>query len=45
MKNTYFDLVAQTFDFPQDGFSLKDNRLQFNDIDIHESDPEIRFST
>ena len=36
MKNTYFDLVAQTFDFPQDGFSLKDNRLQFNDIDIHD---------
>ena len=36
MKNTYFDLVAQTFDFPQDGFSLKSNRLYFNDIDIHD---------
>ena len=36
MKNTYYDLVAQTFDFPQDGFSLKDNRLLFNNIDIYE---------
>jgi hypothetical protein len=33
MKNSYYDLVAQTFDFPQDGFSLKSNRLFFNDID------------
>lgn len=36
MKNTYFDLVDQTFDFPQDGFRLRDNRLLFNEIDIHE---------
>ncbi len=36
MKNTYFDLVAQTFDFPQDGFALKNNRLQFNGIDVYE---------
>ncbi|MEZ4921035.1 MAG: arginine decarboxylase [Saprospiraceae bacterium] len=36
MKNSYFDLVAQTFDFPQDGFSLKDNRLLFNEIDLYE---------
>lgn len=36
MKNTYFDLVTQTFDFPQDGFRLKDNRLFFNDIDLYE---------
>ena len=35
MKNTYYDLVAQTFDFPQDDFRLKANRLLFNDIDIH----------
>ena len=34
MKNTYYDLVNQTFDFPQDGFSYKDNKLYFNDIDI-----------
>ncbi len=36
MKNTYFDLVAQTFDFPQDGFSLKDNSLLFNGIDMYD---------
>lgn len=36
MKNTYYDLVAQTFDFPQDGFSLKDNRLLFNEIDVYD---------
>ena len=36
MKNTYFDLVAQTFDFPQDGFSLKNNRMLFNEIDIYD---------
>ncbi|MBU6342356.1 MAG: arginine decarboxylase [Bacteroidetes bacterium] len=36
MKNTYYDLVTQTFDFPQDGFSLKDNRLLFNEIDIYD---------
>ncbi|MEI7586991.1 MAG: arginine decarboxylase, partial [Runella sp.] len=36
MKNTYYDLVNQTFDFPQDGFSLKNNHLLFNEIDIYE---------
>jgi arginine decarboxylase len=36
MKNTYYDLVAQTFDFPQDGFSLKDNHLLFNEIDVYD---------
>jgi arginine decarboxylase len=36
MKNTYFDLVAQTFDFPQDGFALKDNTLLFNEIDVYD---------
>ena len=36
MKNTYYDLVAQTFDFPQDGFRLRNNRLLFNDIDIYD---------
>lgn len=34
MRNTYHDLVAQTFDFPQDGFSLKNNCLLFNEIDV-----------
>ncbi len=36
MKNTYYDLVNQTFDFPQDGFSFKDNKLLFNEIDIQD---------
>ena len=36
MKNTYFDLVDQTFYFPQEGFSLEDNKLFFNGIPIYE---------
>jgi arginine decarboxylase len=36
MKNTYFDLVDQTFYFPQDGFTLQDNSLHFHGIDLHE---------
>lgn len=38
MNNTYFDLVDQTFYFPQDGFSLekKDNTLLFNEIPLLE---------
>ena len=34
MNNTYDSLVQQTFDFPQEGFKLKDNYLQYNDVDI-----------
>ena len=34
MNNTYHDLVKQTFDFPQEGFEVKDNNLFFNDLDI-----------
>src|SRR5690606_11754316 len=34
MNNTYSDLVKQTFDFPQEGFDVVDNYLQFNDLDI-----------
>ncbi len=36
MKNSYYDLVAQTFDFPQDGFSLSNGKLLFNEIDVHD---------
>ena len=36
MKNKYYELVAQTFDFPQDGFRLSNNRLLFNEIDIQD---------
>jgi arginine decarboxylase len=35
MKNTYFDLVDQTFYFPQEGFTLQDNSLHFHGIDLH----------
>lgn len=34
MNNTYTDLVKQTFDFPQEGFDVKDNSLFFNGLDI-----------
>ena len=36
MKNSYFDLVDQTFDFPQDEFTLQDNCLQFHGINLYE---------
>lgn len=35
MKNTYFDLVDQTFYFPQEGFDLKENKLTFHNIDLY----------
>lgn len=34
MTNSYRGLVDQTFDFPQKGFEVTDNYLQFNDINI-----------
>ena len=34
MNNTYTDLVKQTFDFPQEGFEVKENSLLFNGLDI-----------
>ena len=34
MKNKYIDLIEQTFDFPQDGFMLKDGYLQFHNISL-----------
>src|SRR4029078_622374 len=36
MKNTYRDLIEQTFYFPQEGFEVTDNLLQFNGIDLME---------
>lgn len=36
MKNKYADLIAQTFDFPQEEFTLKGNHLQFRGLDIME---------
>ena len=36
MKNTYFDLVDQSFDFPTATLSLRDKRLHFHGIDLAE---------
>src|SRR5437764_5689609 len=34
MTNSYYDLVQQTFNFPQEGFDVKDGYLQFNGLDV-----------
>lgn len=34
MKNTYFDLIEQSYYFPQDGFDLRDNFLTFQGISL-----------
>lgn len=34
MKNTYIDLIQQTFDFPQEGFQVVDDELYFHDIPL-----------
>lgn len=34
MKNTYFDLIDQTYYFPQDGFDLQDGYLTFHGISL-----------
>lgn len=34
MNNTYNDLVQQSFDFPQDGFELKNGYLEYNGVDV-----------
>src|SRR5665213_2152937 len=34
MNNTYSDLVDQTFNFPQEGYDLKDGYLRYNDVDV-----------
>jgi len=34
MNNTYTDLVNQTFEFPQEGFEVNDNYLEFNGLNI-----------
>ena len=36
MKNTYRELVEQTFYFPQEGFEVIDNQLHFYGIDLME---------
>jgi arginine decarboxylase len=34
MKNTYFDLIDQSYYFPQEGFDLKDGYLTFNGVSL-----------
>ena len=36
MKNKYKDLIEQTFDFPQEEFSVEDNELNLYDIPLME---------
>ena len=36
MKNKYIDLIEQTFDFPQDEFTVVDNELYFHEIPLME---------
>ena len=34
MKNNYFDLIEQSYYFPQEGFDLRDNTLTFHGISL-----------
>ncbi|PID88193.1 MAG: arginine decarboxylase [Bacteroidia bacterium] len=34
MKNTYFDLIEQSYYFPQDGFDLRNNHLTFHGVSL-----------
>lgn len=34
MKITYFDLIDQSYYFPQEGFNIEDGNLYFNDTSI-----------
>ncbi len=34
MKNKYCDLIDQTFEFPQEEFSVTDNQLNFHDVPL-----------
>ncbi len=34
MKNTYLDLITQSFPFPQEGFDLKDGYLTFHGVSL-----------
>ena len=36
MENRYTELIHQTFNFPQEGFSVADDELYFNDIPLME---------
>ena len=34
MNNSYKELIEQSYDFPQEGFDLVNNVLQFNGVDL-----------
>ena len=34
MKNTYFDLIEQSYYFPQEGFDLRDDNLTFHGVSL-----------
>jgi len=34
MKNTYIDLIDQSYDFPQEGFDVDEGYLTFNDVPL-----------
>ena len=34
MKNTYFDLIDQSYEFPQDGFDLREGYLEFHGVSL-----------
>jgi len=34
MKNTYFDLIEQSYYFPQEGFDLRDDFLTFHGVSL-----------
>ena len=36
MKNTYIDFIQQSYNFPQEGFGVKDEWLSFQDIPLKE---------
>lgn len=36
LENTYYNLIEQTFEFPQDGFEVKEKRFFFRGIDLLE---------
>ncbi|MEX2362774.1 MAG: arginine decarboxylase, partial [Balneolaceae bacterium] len=35
MKNSYYELIDQTYHFPQNGFNMVDGTLSFNDVNLH----------
>jgi len=36
MKTKYIDLISQTYDFPQEEFTLQNNKLNFHDVNLME---------